>query len=107
MNKVGPSLVTSYTFKSGKEYIVKIKVTAFKGCQRNLELTITDKYTAENWQSFYDAACLFFIIFLSYLICYFKVILRNLESLFVCTRTLILMQLPDLLFISNYVFLNF
>lgn len=63
MNKVGPSLVTSYTFKSGKEYIVKIKVTVFKGCQRNLELTITDKCTAENWQSFYDAACLFFIIF--------------------------------------------
>ncbi|OAD56923.1 Coiled-coil domain-containing protein 61 [Eufriesea mexicana] len=56
MNEVGPSLVTTYTFKSGKEYIVKIKVTAFKGCQRNLELSITDKYSAENWQSFYDAA---------------------------------------------------
>lgn len=58
MNEVGPSLVTTYTFKNGKEYIVKIKVTTFKGCQRNLELTISDKYTAENWRSFYDAACL-------------------------------------------------
>ncbi|CAK9808633.1 Centrosomal protein CCDC61 [Anthophora plagiata] len=56
MNEVGPSLVTTYTFKSGKECIVKIKVTAFKGYQRNLELTITDKYTGENWQSSYDAA---------------------------------------------------
>ncbi|KAK9294455.1 hypothetical protein QLX08_010917 [Tetragonisca angustula] len=56
MNEVGPSLVTSYTFKSGKEYIVKIRVAAFKGHQRNLELTITDKHTAENWQSCYDAA---------------------------------------------------
>ncbi|XP_012345778.1 coiled-coil domain-containing protein 61 [Apis florea] len=56
MNEVSPSLVTTYTFKNGKEYIVKIKVTTFKGCQRNLELTISDKYTAENWRSFYDAA---------------------------------------------------
>ncbi|XP_076234127.1 centrosomal protein CCDC61 [Calliopsis andreniformis] len=56
MNEVGPSLVTTYTFKSGKEYVVKIKVTAFKRCQRNLELTVTDKYTGENWQSSYDAA---------------------------------------------------
>lgn len=56
MNEGGPFLVTSYTFKSGKEYIVKIRVAAFKGHQRNLELTITDKHTAENWQSCYDAA---------------------------------------------------
>ncbi|XP_033328144.2 centrosomal protein CCDC61 isoform X1 [Megalopta genalis] len=56
MNEVGPSLVTTYAFKSGKEYIVKIKVTAFKEYQKNLELTITDKYTSENWQSSYDAA---------------------------------------------------
>lgn len=61
MNEGGPFLVTSYTFKSGKEYIVKIRVAAFKGHQRNLELTITDKHTAENWQSCYDAACLFYI----------------------------------------------
>ncbi|XP_026674615.1 coiled-coil domain-containing protein 61-like [Ceratina calcarata] len=57
MNEIGPSLVTTYTFKSGKEFVVKIKVTALaRGCQRNLELAITDKYTAENWQSSYDAA---------------------------------------------------
>ncbi|XP_031833629.1 centrosomal protein CCDC61 [Nomia melanderi] len=56
MNEVGPSLVTTYKFKNGNEYIVKIKVIAFKGCQRNLELTVTDKYTGENWQSSYDAA---------------------------------------------------
>ncbi|KOX70377.1 Coiled-coil domain-containing protein 61 [Melipona quadrifasciata] len=61
MNEVGPFLVTSYTFKSGKEYIVKTRVAAFKGHQRNLELTITDKHTAENWQSCYDAA--FFLYF--------------------------------------------
>ncbi|XP_053985983.1 centrosomal protein CCDC61-like [Hylaeus anthracinus] len=56
MNEVGPSLVTTYAFKSGKEYVVKIKVTAFKECHRNLELTVTDKYTGENWRSSYDAA---------------------------------------------------
>lgn len=60
MNEVGPSLVTTYNFKNGKEYIVKIKVISLKGCQRSLELAVTDKYTAENWQSSYDAACLFF-----------------------------------------------
>ncbi|XP_076392586.1 centrosomal protein CCDC61 isoform X2 [Megachile rotundata] len=56
MNEVGPSLVTTYAFKNGKEYIVKIKVTSVKGCQRSLELAVTDKYTAESWQSSYDAA---------------------------------------------------
>lgn len=60
MNEVCPSLVTTYAFKNGKEYIVKIKVSSLKGCQRNLELAVTDKYTAENWQSSYDAACMFF-----------------------------------------------
>ncbi|XP_078035461.1 centrosomal protein CCDC61 isoform X2 [Augochlora pura] len=53
---VGPSLVTTYAFRGGKEYVIKIKVTAFKEYQKNLELTITDKYTNENWQSSYDAA---------------------------------------------------
>ncbi|XP_076547475.1 centrosomal protein CCDC61 isoform X6 [Osmia lignaria lignaria] len=56
MNEVCPSLVTTYAFKNGKEYIVKIKVSSLKECQRNLELAVTDKYTAENWQSSYDAA---------------------------------------------------
>ncbi|CAL7949611.1 unnamed protein product [Xylocopa violacea] len=78
MNEVGPSLVTTYAFKSGKEYIVKIKVVAFKGCQRNLELVITDKYTAENWQSSYDAACLFLTFLCA---SYVKVMLRNIENL--------------------------
>ncbi|XP_076667328.1 centrosomal protein CCDC61 [Andrena cerasifolii] len=56
MSEVGPSLVTTYAFKNGKEFVVKIKVTAFKGCQRSLVLTVTDKHTGENWQSSYDAA---------------------------------------------------
>lgn len=65
MNDVGPSLVTTYTFKNGKEHVVKIKVTAYKRCQRNLDLTVTDKYTGENWQSSYDAACSFSNFFYS------------------------------------------
>ncbi|XP_024942143.1 coiled-coil domain-containing protein 61 isoform X1 [Cephus cinctus] len=57
MNETSPNLVTTYTFKGGKEHIVKMRVTAYKGgCQRSLELTVTDKYTAEDWQSSYDTA---------------------------------------------------
>nr|KAF7439462.1 hypothetical protein H0235_001853 [Vespula pensylvanica] len=33
-----------------------MKVLAFKRCQRCLELTITDKFTAEDWRSSYDTA---------------------------------------------------
>lgn len=57
MNESGSNLVTTYAFKGGKEYVVKMKVLAFKRCQRCLELTITDKFTAEDWRSSYDTAC--------------------------------------------------
>ncbi|XP_046813379.1 centrosomal protein CCDC61-like isoform X2 [Vespa crabro] len=56
MNESGSNLVTTYAFKGGKEYVVKMKVMAFKRCQRCLELTITDKFTAEDWRSSYDTA---------------------------------------------------
>ncbi|KAL2717976.1 centrosomal protein CCDC61-like [Vespula squamosa] len=56
MNESGSNLVTTYAFKGGKEYVVKMKVLAFKRCQRCLELTITDKFTAEDWRSSYDTA---------------------------------------------------
>ncbi|XP_043506037.1 centrosomal protein CCDC61-like [Polistes fuscatus] len=56
MNESGCNLLTTYAFKGGKEYVVKMKVMAFKRCQRCLELTITDKFTAEDWRSSYDTA---------------------------------------------------
>lgn len=56
MNETGSNLVTTYAFKGGKEYVVKMKVIVFKRCQRCLELTITDKFTAEDWRSSYDTA---------------------------------------------------
>ncbi|XP_014606667.1 PREDICTED: coiled-coil domain-containing protein 61-like [Polistes canadensis] len=56
MNESGCNLLTTYAFKGGKEYVVKMKVMAFKRSQRCLELTITDKFTAEDWRSSYDTA---------------------------------------------------
>ena len=60
MTESAPNLVTTYAFKGGKEFVTKMRVTAFRGgTQRNLELSVTDKYTSENWQSSYDSACSF------------------------------------------------
>ncbi|XP_043271684.1 centrosomal protein CCDC61-like [Venturia canescens] len=57
MNELGPNLVTIYAFKGGREYVTRMRVTALRGgSQRNLELSVTDKYTSENWQSSYDTA---------------------------------------------------
>lgn len=66
MNESGCNLLTTYAFKGGKEYVVKMKVMAFKRSQRCLELTITDKFTAEDWRSSYDTACLLSFLFLRY-----------------------------------------
>ena len=58
MNEKVPNLVTTYAFKGGKEYVLKMRVTALRGgCQRSLELSVTDKYTGEDWHSAYDNAC--------------------------------------------------
>ena len=58
MNETAPNLVTTYAFKGGKEYVLKMRVIAIRrGCQRSLELSVTDKYTGENWHSAYDTAC--------------------------------------------------
>ncbi|XP_046490790.1 centrosomal protein CCDC61 isoform X1 [Neodiprion pinetum] len=62
MNNPGQNLVTTYVCKSGREYIVKMRVVGLGGesstSRRNLDITVTDKHTAEKWQSSYDVACL-------------------------------------------------
>ncbi|XP_043483324.1 centrosomal protein CCDC61-like [Leptopilina heterotoma] len=57
MNETAPNLVTTYSFKGGKEYVLKIKVTTLRGnSQRSLDLSVADKYTGEEWHSAYDIA---------------------------------------------------
>ncbi|KAJ4436640.1 hypothetical protein ANN_16771 [Periplaneta americana] len=46
-----PHLVTTYSFKD-RDYLIKMRV--IEG--NSLELSITDKYTAEDWQCSYDAS---------------------------------------------------
>lgn len=65
MNETAPNLVTTYSFKGGKEYVLKMRVTTLRGnCQRSLDLSVTDKYTGEDWHSAYDTACELFLVFL-------------------------------------------
>ncbi|XP_067000840.2 centrosomal protein CCDC61 [Anabrus simplex] len=45
-----PNLVTTCTFK-GKEYLVKMNIIS----GNSLEMSVTDKYTTEEWQCCYDA----------------------------------------------------
>ena len=52
-------LVTNCTFK-GKDYLVRICVFNSK----KLEITVTDKLMAEDWQCEYDASCKFLILFI-------------------------------------------
>ncbi|XP_051161095.1 centrosomal protein CCDC61-like isoform X2 [Leptopilina boulardi] len=57
MNETAPNLVTTYSFKGGKEYVLKMRVTTLRGnSQRSLDLSVTDKYTGEDWHSAYDIA---------------------------------------------------
>ncbi|XP_046750872.1 centrosomal protein CCDC61-like [Diprion similis] len=62
MNNPGQNMVTTHICKSGGEYIVKMRVVSLAGesstSRRSLDVTVTDKHTAENWQSSYDVACL-------------------------------------------------
>lgn len=61
MNDPSDNLVTTYVCKGGREYVVKMRVINLRGgsSRRSLDLTVTDKYTAEDWQSSYDTACPF------------------------------------------------
>lgn len=65
MNETAPNLVTTYSFKGGKEYVLKIRVTTLRGNsqQRSLDLSVADKYTGEEWHSAYDIACEHFFQF--------------------------------------------
>ncbi|XP_012254762.2 centrosomal protein CCDC61-like [Athalia rosae] len=58
MNDLDANLVTTNVCNGGREYVVKMRVSRARGglCRRSLELIVTDKQTAEDWQSSYDTA---------------------------------------------------
>lgn len=56
-------LVTTCCFK-GREYLVKMNIVN----NTLIDITITDKYSGEDWQCNYDAACMLSKCFQFYLI---------------------------------------